>query len=283
MEAALLARLDARLLAGPGAAVAGWRRWALELLFFGLKQARACLFAGLFFVGLLVIPQGGWLGLARYDLLLGWAVLLHAWMLWRRLESWDEARAIAVFHLLGFALEAFKTHPAIGSWSYPGPGLTKILGVPLFAGFMYAAVGSYMIQAWRLLRLEVTRHPPYWMTWLLAALIYLNFFSHHFVGDYRQHLAALGLGLYARTVVRFTPLDRPRAMPLLLGFVLIGLFIWLAENFSTFHAVWLYPHQLGAWSGVHLAKWSSWSLLVVMTFAIVTNLKQVKRRIALAP
>ena len=36
--------------------------------------------------------------------------------------------------------------------------------------------------------------------------------------------------------VAFKPLDRERRMPLLLSFVLIGFFIWLAKNISTFSA-----------------------------------------------
>ncbi|HEX8614837.1 MAG TPA: DUF817 family protein [Telluria sp.] len=55
--------------------------------------------------------------------------------------------------------------------------------------------------------------------------------------------------------------------------------IWLAENLSTFFGVWKYPNQLGAWSMVHVGKWSSWSLLVVMTFTIIVNLKHIKARI----
>ena len=37
--------------------------------------------------------------------------------------------------------------------------------------------------------------------------------------------------------------------------------------------------SLGAWSVVHVAKWSSWSLLVIMTFTIVANLKHIKETI----
>ena len=114
---------------------------------------------------------------------------------------------------------------------------------------------------------------------LIALLIYANFFTHHYIGDYRWYLAACALGLYARTTVVFRPLDRDRQMPLLLGFVLTGFFIWLAENISTFRGVWSYPDQLGAWSAVHVGKWSSWSLLVVMTFTIVAHLKHIKARI----
>jgi uncharacterized membrane protein YoaT (DUF817 family) len=33
------------------------------------------------------------------------------------------------------------------------------------------------------------------------------------------------------------------ACPLMLAFVLIGFFIWLAESISTFWGVWSYPNQ----------------------------------------
>jgi uncharacterized membrane protein YoaT (DUF817 family) len=141
---------------------------------------------------------------------------------------------------------------------------------------MYASVGSYVIQAWRLFDLKIKHHPPYWMATTVAVLIYVNFFTHHYVGDYRWYIAACALGLYARATVLFTPLDRERRMPLLLSFLLIGFFLWLAENLSTFFGVWRYPNQVGAWAAVHLGKWSSWSLLVVMTITIVAGLKHVK-------
>ncbi len=144
---------------------------------------------------------------------------------------------------------------------------------------MYASVGSYVIQAWRLNDLKVRHHPSYWMATLLACLIYANFFTHHFIGDYRWYLAACALGLYARTTVHFRPLDRIRTMPLSLSFVLIGFFVWIAENISTLFRVWQYPNQMGAWAVVHLSKWSSWSLLVIMTFTIVAHLKHIKARI----
>jgi uncharacterized membrane protein YoaT (DUF817 family) len=179
----------------------------------------------------------------------------------------------------GFVLEVFKTSGGIKSRAYPDFAYTKVLGVPLFSGFMYAAVGSYVIQAWRLLDVRIRHHPPYWMAGLNAFVIYANFFTHHYIGDYRWYIAACTLGLYARATVIFRPLDRDRNIPLLLAFVLIGFFIWLAENISTFFGVWRYPNQIGAWAVVHLGKWSSWSLLVIMTFTIVANLKHIKKQI----
>ncbi len=257
----------------------GFRRFVVEFLFFGIKEARACLFAGLFFLTVFTVPRAGILGLPRYDVLLVIAIAIQIWMVAAKLETFDELKAICVFHVVGLLLEIFKTSSNIGSWSYPDFAYTKVFGVPLFSGFMYAAVGSYIIQAWRLFDLRIRHHPPYWMAATVALLIYANFFTHHFIGDYRWYIAAVVLGLYARATVILRPLDRDRKMPLLLSFLLIGFFLWLAENLSTFFKVWSYPDQLGAWSIVHIGKWSSWSLLVIMTFTIVAGLKHVKERI----
>ena len=279
----MLNRFDSWLMQPrPAVEVSGLRRFILEFWFFGLKEARACLFVGLFFSAVLLVPRSGLLGLPRYDALLLIALGIQVWMLWSKLETWDELKAICLFHLIGFALEVFKTSSGIRSWSYPDFAYTKLWGVPLFSGFMYAAVGSYIIQAWRLFDLRIRHHPPYWMAFLIAALIYGNFFSHHFIGDYRGYLAACALGLYARSMVVFRPLDRDRTMPLLLSFILIGFFIWLAENISTLFGLWKYPNQMGAWSVVHLGKWSSWSLLVIMSFTLVANLKHIKARVHIA-
>jgi uncharacterized membrane protein YoaT (DUF817 family) len=275
-----LASLDAHLMSErPHAALHRLPRALTEFLYFGIKEARSCLFVALFFAAVFLVPRSGALGIPRYDMLLLVALSIQAWMVWAKLETLDELKAITIFHVVGFALEVFKTSGDIKSWSYPDFAYTKLLGVPLFAGFMYAAVGSYVIQAWRLFDLRVLHHPPHWMAALVAALIYANFFTHHYLGDYRWYIAACALGLYARATVIFRPLDTDRKMPLLLAFVLIGFFIWLAENISTFFGVWKYPNQMGAWSAVHVGKWSSWSLLVIMTFTIVCNLKHIKARV----
>ncbi|WP_303065509.1 DUF817 domain-containing protein [Alysiella sp.] len=266
----------------------GLRRFFTEFWFFGLKEARACLFAGMIFGAMFLVPKSGVLGLPRYDVLLLLAVLFQAAMLYGRLETWDEVKSITVFHIIGFILEWFKTSPEVqaallpegarirASWAYPDFAYSKIGGVPLFTGFMYAAVASYIIQAWRLFDLRVHKMPPYWLTTLAACAIYVNFFTHHAFADMRWYLAAFVLGLYAQSFVAFTPYDTIRRMPLLLAFVLIGFFIWLAENIATFIGIWQYPNQIGAWSVVHLSKFSSWSLLVIMTFTLITHLKHIK-------
>jgi uncharacterized membrane protein YoaT (DUF817 family) len=173
----LLRALDRRLV-NPvvKADLSGATRFAIEFWYFGLKQARACLFAALFFASFFLVPRSGLLGLPRYDALLAIALFIQAWMVWSKIETIDELKAISLFHVIGFALEVFKTSNGIKSWNYPDFAYTKLFGVPLFAGFMYAAVGSYMIQAWRLLDLRVKHHPPYWMATFVTVVIYANFF-----------------------------------------------------------------------------------------------------------
>lgn len=273
---------DRFLMHPPATRLTGMARFGLDFLWFGIKELRACLFAGLFFVAIFSVPRAGLFGIARYDVLLLIALAIQLMMIAVRLESWDELKAITLFHLLGFALELFKTSSAIGSWHYPDDAWSKIGGVPLFSGFMYAAVGSYIIQCWRLMDLKIRHHPPILFAVLLSLALYANFFTHHFIGDYRWHIACIALGLYARSEVIFTPYNRPYRMPLLVAFILIGFFIWLAENLGTLFGVWQYPNQIGAWATVHVGKWGAWSLLVMMTFTITLFLKDIKQRVHIA-
>jgi len=67
-----------------------------------------------------------------------------------------------------------------------------------------------------------------------------------------------------------------RRMPIVLSFVLIGFFIWVAENIGTFLGAWYYPHQTNGWNLVKWGKFSSWFLLVIVSFMIVAHLKHVK-------
>lgn len=252
-----------------------------EGLAFGLKEARACVFAGGFFLILvgtrfLQIP-----GVARYDLILGLSLALQALLVWQRVETWDEVKTLTLFHAFGLALELFKTHPAIGSWSYPGPGLFKVHGVPLYSGFMYAAVASYMTQAWRLFDLRILRYPDHRLSAVLMAAIYLNFFTHHFIPDLRWPLSLAVLWVFRHTWVGFTvlPKGRRRRMPLVAAFLLIGFFIWVAENVATWAGAWAYPDQRLGWRPVGLGKVHSWSLLVILSFVCVADLKHLKVRL----
>ena len=67
-------------------------------------------------------------------------------------------------------------------------------------------------------------------------------------------------------------------MPLLLAFVLIAFFVWIAENIGTFTGAWLYPDQISEWDVVHLQKITSWMLMVIICFLVVASLKFYKNR-----
>ena len=252
------------------------REFLREFFVFGLKQARACIFAGLFFLVLLFSRHVHIAELARYDFILVATMLIQFALLTTRIETLAEAAVLAVFHALGLGLELFKTQPGIHSWSYPEPGIFKIGAVPLFSGFMYAAVASYMCQSWRIMKLRLTGYPAHALSIALSAAIYVNFFTHHFIGDFRWWLVAAVVVVFARTRVHFTVLERERAMPMVLSFVLIGFFVWVAENMATFLGTWVYPNQRTGWSTVSASKISSWSLLVIVTFIIVADLKHVR-------
>ena len=247
-----------------------------ELVVFGVKQARACLFPGIFISILLISSHVPLFGVARYDFIFVGAVLAQVVLVALGVETRDEVLTLCAFHLLGVVLEIFKTNPAIGSWSYPEQGFFEVFGVPLYSGFMYAAVASYMCQAWRLLDLELKNYPSYALSVPLSAGIYLNFFTHHFIPDLRWVLAAAVVAVFFKTKVLFTVTRRRRSMTLVLSFVLILLFVWIAENLSTYLGAWAYPNQAGGWEAVSLAKISSWCLLVIVSFVIVADLKHAR-------
>ncbi|HET6807368.1 MAG TPA: DUF817 domain-containing protein [Frateuria sp.] len=248
------------------------RRWVVflvEFACFGIKQASACLFGGLMVALLLATwrwyPAGA--PLARYDFLTLAALGIQLALLASGLETPREARVIALFHVVGTLMELFKT--AVGSWTYPEASLLRLGGVPLFSGFMYAAVGSYIARAWRLFDFRFTGHPRLAPAAVLAFGIYLNFFAHHYLPDARALLfVALAL-LFRRTWVHYRIRRVHRRMPLLVGFVLVALFIWLAENVGTFSRAWLYPAQRHGWSMVPPGKLGSWLLLMVISYVMV--------------
>ncbi len=246
---------------------------------FGWLELQSCAFAAGVFAGL-ALAYAVPLPLARYDFLLVWCLALTFGFWLVGLETWREVLVIFAFHALGLGLELFKVH--VGSWTYPGEALTEIGGVPLFSGFMYAAVGSYICQAWRRFDLRVSHYPPL-PTTLVAVAIYANFFTHHWILDLRLALAVAGLWVLRRCQVHFTVGETRYRMPLSLSFVLIGFFLWLAENLATFLNAWRYPGQTDVWEVVHTSKLGAWALLVTMSFVLVATVKAQEGRLYHVP
>jgi uncharacterized membrane protein YoaT (DUF817 family) len=248
------------------------RRWTAalyEFLRFGAKQAWACLFGGIA-VALMIGTFRYYLAgapLARYDFLFLCMLAVQAALLAARLERFDEAKVILIYHLVGTVMEVFKT--AVGSWIYPEPNFFRIAGVPLFSGFMYSCIGSYLCRVWRLFDFRFARHPSRASLVLLSIAIYANFFLDHFGIDLRIVLFAAAALVFGRTTIYFKVWHFHRSMPLLLGLVLVSLFIWFSENIGTYTKTWLYPAQQQAWAVVSIGKLGSWFLLLIISYTLV--------------
>lgn len=239
-----------------------------EFTLFVLKQGWACLFGGLLLAAVIctkLIWAEAW-PIARYDALFIFALIIQAAMVLFRLETLREAKVIALFHLTGTGVEIFKI--SVGSWAYPEDAVFVVFGVPLFSGFMYASVGSYIARVIRIFDMRFAPYPPFWVTVVLACAIYLNLFAHHFIWDARVALFAATVLIFGRTRITFT-VGRSYWMPLPLAAVLASFFLWIAENVGTLTGTWVYAGSADFdWASIN--KMGSWYLLLYVSFVTVT-------------
>jgi len=248
------------------------RSFVIELWNFFIANVRASYF-GAFLLFLFLLTEVVTIPfVSRYDFIFLAAVGFQVCALVFKFEQLREFFVILLFHLLATGMELFKTNPAIGSWMYPSLHNTvfALATVPLFTGFLYSAIGSYISRAFISLKLSYEHFPAYYHLWILAVLIYLNFFTHHFFYDIRYFLFAYVLVIFFRTQVHFQVYRKQRTMPFLLTVVLTALFVWIAENIGTFTKIWLYPSQIEHWHLVSFNKIGSWFLLLVLSFALVS-------------
>lgn len=244
---------------------------AAQFVQFMIKQAYACLF-GLLFLSAIILSTLIWHDdwvLKRYDALVIFAVATQILLIAFKLETLHEAKVIFLFHIAGTVMEIFKINA--GSWSYPEPGVAKIAGVPLFTGFMYASVGSYIARAIRIFDLRFAPYPSIWITGLLAAAIYINFFAHHYTYDIRLVLFAATLIIFWRTFIYIQNqnVSHKRFVRLPIA-VFCGAFcLWVAENIGTMTGTWAYAGQ-SAFELVRFGKLGSWYLLLYLSFFLVT-------------
>lgn len=256
-----------RLLAG--APAVGVRAALIETAVFVLKQAWACIFGAALLA--VIVAARLWYpddaALARNDFLTIAAVAIQILMVATRLESGRELWVIVLFHITGTVMELFKTD--VGSWAYEAEGVLRIGAVPLFSGFMYAAVGSYMVRVYRLFDLGFVRYPRRWITAVVAAAIYANFFTHHWIWDLRWVLLVIVVLLWARTVMYARVWRAVIRMPLLAAFGGVAVFIYFAENIGTWAGAWMYPDQLDGWQPVSITKLVSWFLLMIISVVLV--------------
>ena len=259
------------------------KRFAKEFWIFGLKQVSASIFGGALLLAILLTEYSPWNGgMHRYDMLFLIALCIQGVLIATRMEEPKEIIVILVFHIVATLMELFKTSDGIGAWYYPGvqDAYFTISNVPLFAGFMYSAVGSYIARSWRIFNFQFERFPPLWISGIVSALIYFNFFTHHILPDIRYLLLVIILLLFGRTFILFRVVEHHWKMPYIVGIGLVALFIWIAENVSTFGTVWLYPNQIDGWAVVPIAKVLSWFLLLIVSFVLVAVVHKSSMRAA---
>ena len=237
-----------------------------------LKAASAALFGILLLIAFaFTSPMGeqAYYGLFRYDYLLFYALLIQLGLIYLKLESWAEVKVIALFHCMAMLMEIFLTHPAIASWQYPQPAVFKLYTVPLFAGFMYSAVGSFFARSIRLFQLSFSQLPSFPNMLCLSVVSYINFMSKFFIYDLRYGLFLWSVLIFWKTRVHFK-LDQIQCrIPMLIILIIFAFIIWIAENISTFYKIWLYPSQVDAWHMVSWGKLGSWYLLLLLSLVLV--------------
>lgn len=92
----------------------------------------------------------------------------------------------------------------------------------------------------------------------------------------RALLLAATIALFARATIYLKVWRTHRSMPLLVGFGLVALFIWFAENIGTVTWTWLYPGQRAHRSMVPASKLSSWLLLMIVSYAMVAAVNGIR-------
>ena len=81
--------------------------------------------------------------------------------------------------------------------------------------------------------------------------------------------------------VAFAEIDTPAQAlrsggTVLVGWGLVALFIWFAENIGTFARAWTYPSQKDGWHMVGVEKLGSWYLLMIISFVLVSIVQRPK-------
>ncbi len=216
------------------------------------KQASAALFGGIMLFALIVTKYISVPGIYRYDLLFIIAIVTQIILIALKLETWKEVLAIVIFHIFAMVMEIYKTSPMVGSWVYPEASYFAIATVPLFTGFMYSSVGSYIVRSWRINKFNFINLPSKLLLTLIAVAIYVNFFTNYFTYDVRYILFGLLVVMFWKTKLYATLTTREYQIHPLFAAGLMAVFLWLAEQIGTFARAWVYPDQALAWKPVHI-------------------------------
>ena len=144
--------------------------------------------------------------------------------------------------------------------------------VPLFAGFMYSAVGSFFARSLNLYQVSFTKFPSFCNMLALSIWAYINFMSKFFINDFRYMLFLWSIVIFWDTKIHFQLQQHKIKLPMLPILILLAFIIWVAENISTFYKIWLYPSQQDGWHMVGWGKLGSWYLLLLLSLVLVLKI-----------
>lgn len=243
-----------------------------SFLIFLKKQASSALFGGIMLTSIVVTKYVTIPGIYRYDLLFIIAIITQVVLILMKLETKEEVFAIIVFHICAMVMELYKTSPLVGSWTYPESAYIAISTVPLFTGFMYSSVGSYMARAWRINNFRFINLPSKFLLILMATAIYVNFFTNHFTFDVRYILFILLIVMFWKTKFYATLTEKEYQIHPLFAAGLMAIFLWIAEQIGTFAQAWVYPDQTLGWKPVSFHMFTSWYMLLIFSFVIIALL-----------
>ncbi len=243
-----------------------------QFFIFLKKQASSALFGGIMLTALIVTKYIDIPGIYRYDLLFIIAIVTQIILIATKLETWKEVLAIVIFHIFAMIMEIYKTSPMVGSWVYPEASYFAIATVPLFTGFMYSSVGSYIVRAWRINKFHFVNLPSKLLLSLIAIAIYVNFFTNYFTYDVRYILFGLLVIMFWKTKLYANLTTREYQIHPLFAAGLMAVFLWLAEQIGTFARAWVYPDQTLGWKPVSFHMFTSWYMLIVFSFVIIALL-----------
>lgn len=241
-----------------------YNNWFIQFLSFGCKQLIGISFGLSLVLGFILTTSSTY----RYDVLFIYALIVQYCLYKFGFENKRDVLVITVFHLIGLSMELIEVS-VNHSWAYTSSGIFYIASVPIFTGFMYASVGSYMAKEFKLLKLKVTKMPTNRFIIVFSVAIYANFILNNHIYDFRYILLIVMFIVYNQADLYFTPAVKSYKFNLPLAFLLIGFFIWIAENISTYLGIWTYPNQVPVWQMVHFSKISSWMLLSIVSFNLV--------------
>jgi uncharacterized membrane protein YoaT (DUF817 family) len=240
-----------------------------ELIIFVKKQASSALFGGLILLGIILSKYIDFGSIYRYDALLLYAIVIQIILIITKAEEPKEILAIIIFHITAMGMEIFKTSPMVGSWVYPENAVLAIGTVPLFTGFMYSSVGSYIARSWRINNFRFYNLPSKTTLFFIGLSIYVNFFTNYFVNDVRYILFIFIVIAFWKTKFYVNITSRDIQIHPLVSNALLAFFVWVAEQISTFASVWVYPNQIDTWRPVSFRMFTSWYFLLIFSFCII--------------